>query len=74
MNRNLACSATSENFFPEVYEHSDGAVGGAENANLGKKEALMVAATVAIATAIGAAIGGKKGATRLDLFSLRSNR
>lgn len=52
-----------ENLGREVYMNAAIVLWGGGKRRSWEKEALMIAATAGIATAIGAAVGGKKGAT-----------
>jgi hypothetical protein len=51
------------NFLLEVYMNAGIVLWGGGKRRSWERETLMIAATAGIATAIGAAIGGKKGAT-----------
>jgi hypothetical protein len=57
------CAYRMRNFFQEVYMNAGIMLWGGGKRRSWERETLLIAATAGIATAIGAAIGGKKGAT-----------
>ena len=61
--RHIACLVLPENFLREVYMNAKIVLWGGGKRQSWQKEALMIAATTGIGTAVGAIAGGKKGAT-----------